>query len=89
MEALKAIRALITREADSMSAMKFRMCKADKALWMDMKFHKKTKELPKEENTEDTGNWCSRVFFILVKDGAGTKKWSMLYMDGKAGIWIS
>ena len=32
--------ALISKKADSMSAMKFRMNKADKALWMDMKFYK-------------------------------------------------
>ena len=40
MEALKAIGAVITKEVDLMSAMKFRMNKADKALWMDMKFYK-------------------------------------------------
>ena len=28
--------ALITSEADSMSALRFRMCKADEALWFDM-----------------------------------------------------
>ena len=39
-DALKAMGALITKEADSMSAMKFRMIKADKAMWMDMKFYK-------------------------------------------------
>ena len=39
-EALKAMGALITKEADSMSAMKLRMDKADKALWMDLKFNK-------------------------------------------------
>ena len=37
---LKAMGALISTEADSMSALKFRMNKADKALWMDMKFYK-------------------------------------------------
>ena len=37
-EALKAMGALITKEADSMSAVKFRMNKADKALWKDMIF---------------------------------------------------
>ena len=39
-EALKAMGALITNEADSVSAMKFRMNIADKALWMDMQFYK-------------------------------------------------
>ena len=55
---------------------------------MDMKF-KKTKELQKEENTKDIGKWCCRVFLTLVKAGAGTKKWWMLCMDGKAGSWSS
>ena len=38
-EALQAMGALITQEADSMCAMSFRMMKADKALWMDLKFY--------------------------------------------------
>ena len=38
-EAFKTMGAT-TKEADSMSSMKFRMNKADKALWMDMKFYK-------------------------------------------------
>ena len=38
-ETQKAMRALISKEADSMSALKFPMNKADKALWMDMKFY--------------------------------------------------
>ena len=37
---LKTMGALITKEADSMSAMRFRMNKADEAFWMDMKFYK-------------------------------------------------
>ena len=32
--------ALITKEAESMSAMKFRMRKAGEALWRDIKKHK-------------------------------------------------
>ena len=32
--------ALISKEADSMSALKFRTNKSDKALWMDIKFYK-------------------------------------------------
>ena len=40
MDSLRTMEALITREADSMSAMKFRMNKADKAMWMDMKVYK-------------------------------------------------
>ena len=39
-ETLKAMGALMSKEADSMSAMKFRMNKADKALWIDMKLYK-------------------------------------------------
>ena len=37
---LQAMGARISKEADSMSALKFRMNKADKALWMDMEFYK-------------------------------------------------
>ena len=40
-DALRAMGALISKEADSMSAMRFRMNKADEALWMDMNFYKK------------------------------------------------
>ena len=36
MDSLKAMGTLITKEADSMSAMKYPMNNADKALWMDM-----------------------------------------------------
>ena len=36
-EVLQAMGAMITKEADSMSAMRFRMMKADKAFWMDSK----------------------------------------------------
>ena len=39
-EELKAMGALITKEADSTSPMKFRKNKADKALWMDTHFYK-------------------------------------------------
>ena len=44
----QAMGALISKEADSMSALRFRMNKADKASWLDMKFLQKTKELLKE-----------------------------------------
>ena len=37
--ALQAMGALISKEADSMSTLKFRMNKADSALWLDMKFY--------------------------------------------------
>ena len=36
---LQAMGALISKEADSMTALKFRMNKADKAMWMDMEFY--------------------------------------------------
>ena len=39
---MQAMGALISKEADSMSALKFRMNKADKALWMDMKLFSNT-----------------------------------------------
>ena len=63
------------------------MRKADKALWMDMRFTI-ARELLKEENTKDKEKWCSRVFFTLVKAGVGTKTWWMLCVVGKAGTWI-
>ena len=40
-DALQAMGALITKEAGSMSPMKCRMSKADKAPWVDMKFFRK------------------------------------------------
>ena len=75
MNSLKTMGALITKEADSMSAMKFRVNKAGKAMW-------------REGNTEDTGRWCNRVFFTHVKAGGGAKKRLTCYMVGNAGIWI-
>ena len=39
-DSLRTMGALITKEADSMSAMKFRINKADKGMWMGMKFFK-------------------------------------------------
>ena len=39
-KALQAMGAMITQESDSMSAMRFRVRKADKAVWMDMRFYK-------------------------------------------------
>ena len=86
---LKAMRALITKEADSMSAMKFRMNKADKSLMDGLEILSEQRELLKEGSTKDSGRWCNRAFFTHVKAGVGTKKWSIRYMDGNAGIWIS
>ena len=37
---MRTMGAFVTKEADSMSAMRFWMNKADKALWMDMKLCK-------------------------------------------------
>ena len=59
---LQAMGALTSKEADSMSALKFRMNKADKAMWMDMKLYK-NKELLKERNTKGTERWYNRAFF--------------------------
>ena len=42
--------------------------------------------LLKEGKTEGTEKWCNRAFFTHAKAGVGTKKWSMLYMVGKAEI---
>ena len=37
---LRTMGALVTKEADSISAIRFRMNKADKAMWMDIRFYK-------------------------------------------------
>ena len=39
-EAFQAMGAMITTEADSMSAMRFRMMKADRVFWTDFQFYK-------------------------------------------------
>ena len=50
--------ALITKEADPVSARRLRMNKVDKAMWMDIKFHK-NKGIAKEGNTANTKKWCN------------------------------
>ena len=86
-EAFEGMGAMITKEADSMSAMRFRMMKADRDFWMDKKKTRK-RELLKRGSTQDTEKWCSHVFFTLVKGGAGTKRCWMLCTVEKAEIWI-
>ena len=67
-EALQAMKALITKESDSMSAMKFRMNKAETALWMNMKFfknkgiaegrkHKRYRDVVKSCSLHSNENW--------------------------------
>ena len=46
---LQEIGALISKEGDSMSALKFRMNKADKALWMDIKILQKQRNCSRNE----------------------------------------
>ena len=58
-EALKAMGALITKEADSMSAVKFQTNKADKAMWMDTHFYK-NKGIAEGKNHKGTERWCNR-----------------------------
>ena len=77
--------ALITKEADSMSAMQFRMRKAGEALWRDIKNSQKQRGSLKKESIKEKEKWCSRVSFNHEKAGAG---WT-LCTDGKAGTWIS
>ena len=52
---VKTMGALITKEADSMSAMKFRMIKADKAMWMDVKFYKNKRNCVGKETQKIQG----------------------------------
>ena len=85
-DSLTTMEALFTKEADPMRAMKLRMIKADKAMWMDMKIYK-SKATAEGRRHRDTGRWCNRAFFNPVKAGVGTKKWLICYIVGKAGIW--
>ena len=62
-DSLKSMVALITKEADSTSAMRFRMNKTDNAMWMYRKFFK-NKKSRKEGNTEDTE--CAIVHSLLM-----------------------
>ena len=48
-KALQAMGAMITQDADSMSAMRLRMRKADEALWRDLTFYKKQRNCRWEE----------------------------------------
>ena len=85
-EALQAMGATITKEADPMSAMRFRMMKADRAFWMDVNFYK-NKGIA-EGRRQEIEKWCIHVFYTIVKGGAGTKRWWMLCVAGKAEILI-
>ena len=87
--ASQAMATMITKEADSMSAMRFRMIKPNRAFCFFCKKNStRTKELLKGGSTRNTEKWCSLVFFTLVNIGAGTKKWLILSMAGRAGILI-
>ena len=85
--------ALITEAADSMSAMKYRMNEADKALWMDMKFHilngiaegKKHKRFREVQKIQRGGPIVHSSF--MGKLELDTKKWWILCMARRAGIW--
>ena len=74
--------ALITKEANSMSAMKFWMSKADKALWMDMKIYKRKRvaEGRKHTNYREVVQAC---ILHSCESLAGTRKWLMLFMVGR------
>ena len=85
---LQAMGALISKEADSMSALKFRLNKADKALWMDIQFYK-NKGIPEGRKHKRYREGSNRAFFTHVKAGLGTRKWWTLCMAGRAGTWTS
>ena len=48
-DSLRTVGALVTKETDSMSAMRFRMNKADKVKWMDMKSYKTNRNCRRKE----------------------------------------
>ena len=72
-DSLRTMGALITKEADPVSARRLRMNKVDKAMWMDIKFHK-NKGIAE-------GRKHSKYKEVV--------QWSMPCTDGKAGIRIS
>ena len=76
----------MTQEADSMSAMRYRMRKADKALQMEMIFHKNKgiAEGRKHKRKNEVVQAC-----ILLRAEAGTRRWWTLCMAGKPEFSIS
>ena len=75
---------MITQEADSTSAIRFReMRKADKASWMVMKCFKNKGIAEGRKHTSFWG-WCSHVIFTRVKARAGTRTWWTRCIAGKA-----
>ena len=55
-DSLRTLGALIKKEADSLSAMRFRMNKADKAMWMDMKFLREQRNCGRKETQKIQGD---------------------------------
>ena len=80
---LKGTGALITNEADSMGALKFRMSQVDRPSWADMKF------LPKRGHIGGGHNRDIELLFRHVssahaRDGAGPRSWLTRFMGGRA-----
>ena len=87
-ETLKAMGALITEEADSVSAMKFRMNQADKAFRMDMKFYK-NKGTAKGREHKRYREVVQSCILHPCESWSWNKEWWILCMVGSAGILIS
>ena len=60
--------ARITKDAGSMSAMRFRMIEANRAFfgWTSIFTKKTNKGLVDERNRKDTGKWCAVVYSSLL-----------------------
>ena len=76
---------MITKEADSMTAMRLRMTKSGRAFSMDMKFYKNKgiAEWKKHRRYREVVQPC-----ILHLCEAGTQSWWMHCMAGTAETWI-
>ena len=58
-DSLRTMEALITKDADSMSAMRFRMNKANKAMWMDMKLLQEQRDGGRKKTQKVQGSGTS------------------------------
>ena len=84
---LQAMGAMITHEADSMSAMRFRMRKADKAWCVDTKFYKNTgiAKGRKHKRFREVVQAC----FHHSRESCSWNKEMVDTLPGKAEKWIS
>ena len=86
-EEVEALRPLITKEADSMSAMRFRMMTADKAFWMDIRVYRNNEiaEGRKHKRYREVVQPC---IFHSCEGWSWQKRWWILCTTGRAEIMI-